>query len=117
MDIKNNSTSNIIISEEVIAKIASVAAMDTPGVAAVVPKTADIKNLIKRDNSSKSITFNQSGNQSVIDIYISTKAGYKIVDICEKLQQNIKESVQNMTNLVVSKVNVHIVSIDLKEQA
>lgn len=114
MDIKNKEYNNIVISEDVIAKVASIAACDVAGVADVVPNRANIKGLFK-DDASKAVSVEKSGKAAVIDIYIKIEEGYKVQTVAEDVQKAVKEQVQNMTNIVVTKVNVNISEIELKK--
>ena len=109
-----DSIGNVLISEDVIAKIASTAALDVSGVASVIPKPSDIKNLFKSNNSSKSVMVVTKDTGMTIDIYLKLKAGIRITDVALQVQEGIKEAVQNMTGRMINKVNVHISDIVLK---
>ena len=115
MEIKNTNNNNVIISEDVIAKVASIAATDVKGVHGVVSKPVNIKGIFK-DEASKAVVVEKNGKSSVIDIYIKIKEGYKVQTVAEEVQKAVKEQVQNMTNLVITKVNVHISEIELNKQ-
>lgn len=114
MNIKNQS-SGLVISEEVISKIASTAAMEVEGVAGMVSKPADIKSMFSKDRAFKSIIVKVSDVQLTIDLYISVKAGYRITDVCEAVQNSVKKEIQNMTSNAVTKVNVFVEDIDLAD--
>lgn len=115
MEIKQGNSGSLIISEEVVAKIASVAALDVNGVADVVEKYQDIKKVFKNRSKSKSVVVLIKDNQLMIDIFVRLKEGAKVAETSLKIQQEIKESVQNMTNTVVTKVNVHVCEIELNK--
>ena len=42
------------------------------------------------------------------------KYGYSIPEVAEKIQENIRESVYNMTEVKVEMVNVHIVGVNFE---
>ncbi len=115
MDTKKGLREEVVISEEVIGKIASTAAVDVPGVAGVVSKPVDIKKVFEKSKGTKSVYVQNIENQTEIDIYISLKSGSKLREVVENVQKVVKEEVQNMTSKVVSKVNVHVCEIDLKQ--
>lgn len=115
MEIKNTNNNNVIISEDVIAKVASIAATDVKGVHGVVPKPVNIKGIFK-DEASKAVVVEKNGKSSIIDIYIKIEEGYKVQTVAEEVQKAVKEQVQNMTNIVITKVNVHISEIELKKE-
>lgn len=115
MEIKNTNNNNVIISEDVIAKVASIAATDVKGVHGVVSKPVNIKGIFK-DEASKAVVVEKNGKSSIIDIYIKIEEGYKVQTVAEEVQKAVKEQVQNMTNIVITKVNVHISEIELKKE-
>lgn len=101
----------LVISEEVIATIASNTALDVKGVAGMVSKVADISNILKKESASKSVKATISDNIIVLDLYIALHTGCKLGAVAEEVQEKVKEAVQNMTGYVVSKVNVHIADV------
>jgi len=64
---------------------------------------------------SKSIHITMDDGVAVIDVFVSLKYGANIPEVAANIQSNIKNNVQNMTGIAVSKVNVHIADIDLSE--
>ena len=48
----------------------------------------------------------------IIDIYINVYIGYNISDVAFKVQENIKNSLSTMIDIEVSKINVHVISVE-----
>lgn len=117
MENRFKSAGNVVISDDVVAKIASVAATDIEGVADVVSKAMNIKKFFNSSSAAKAVHVSTSGSGTVIDIYVRLKEGHKISALAERIQKNVKEQVQNMTGTVVTRVNVHVCEIDLKKPA
>lgn len=117
MENRFKSAGNVVISDDVVAKIASVAATDIEGVADVVSKAMNIKKFFNSSSAAKAVHVSTSGSGTVIDIYVRLKEGYKISALAERIQKSVKEQVQNMTGMVVTRVNVHVCEIDLKKPA
>lgn len=99
------------ISQEVIATIASCAATEVAGVAGLAVHTANIKNLFTKNAVNKSIVVTLSDDVAVIDIRLNLYSGTRIPSVSEEVQRAVKEAVQNMTGITVSKVNVYICDI------
>ena len=114
MDIKNKEYNNIVISEDVVAKVASIAACDVAGVANVVPNRTDIKGIFK-DETLRAVSVEKNGKTAVVDVYIKIEEGYKVREVADNVQKSVKEQVQNMTGVVITKVNVHISEIKKKK--
>ena len=69
---------DLVISEEVIAKIASVAAKDVPGVRGVVSAPADIKGLLRKARSVPAVKVTNIENAMTIDISLRLAPGARI---------------------------------------
>lgn len=116
MQEKRNKSSegSCIISEEVIASIASSAALEVPGVAGMAQKPADIRGLIG-NAAAKAVRVFSNESETVLDVYINVGIGAKIPDVAPAVQHNVKVAVQSMTGKPVNKVNVHIAGVVIEE--
>ncbi|OJU13872.1 MAG: hypothetical protein BGN88_01710 [Clostridiales bacterium 43-6] len=112
-----DSVGNVLISDDVIAKIAATAALDVDGVAGIIAKPSDLRKFVNKENSSKSVSVINNETGISIDIYLKLKTGIRIQDVALTVQGVIKEAVQNMTGRVVTKVNVNFADILLKAPA
>ena len=111
-----NASGNTVISEEVIATIASSAALEVEGVASMAQKPADLKGLVSSaaERSVKVITVN---DENILDLYVNLKSSAKIPDVSLAVQKNVKSEVQAMTGKPVTKINVHVAGIVFDEEA
>lgn len=103
----------LIITEEVIAKMSSTAALEVAGVAGMAGQPAERGGILARVAPPKPVRVSARDNDIVIDIYIAVKRDVRITDVAEAVQKNVKETVQNMTGNAVTKVNVHVADIEL----
>ncbi|MBR5539803.1 MAG: Asp23/Gls24 family envelope stress response protein [Clostridia bacterium] len=104
-----------IISEEVIATIASTAAVEVPGVAGMAPRIKDLRGLVG-NAATKSVAVVNNESETIVDLYINLKAGVRIPEVAGQVQRVVKDEVQSMTGRPVTKVNVHIAGIVLEEK-
>lgn len=114
MDEKMNGSGNCIISEEVIATIASAAAREVPGVAKMGTRPNNIKGLMS-SGAERAVAVNSRESTIMLDVYIQIKADGKIQEIAPAVQQNVKSAVQAMTGKPVTRVNVHIAGLAEEE--
>ena len=103
------------ISKDVIATITSFATKEIAGVADLAPFTTNIKGWLMKKQTAKSIVIDLNDDVAVIDIHVILKYGYKIPEVYEKIQAAVKEAVQNMTGIAVSKVNIQVAGIAFDE--
>lgn len=115
----NTSTSmgELVISEEVISAIATNAAKDVEGVAGFSNRPVDVMNTIKKGSLKvmSPVRVLADGDDLNISIYVNMRPGIKIRKVAEDVQVAVKDSVQNMTGKLVSKVNVIIAGIEFEE--
>ncbi|HHY69686.1 MAG TPA: Asp23/Gls24 family envelope stress response protein [Bacillota bacterium] len=104
---------SIRISDEVIASIAGVAAAQVEGVAAMSGNLmSDIGDVFLGKKSGGKGVKVASGQEEVeLDLYINVKYGARIPEVAYKVQENVKKSVESMTDLRVTRVNIHIQGI------
>lgn len=108
----NSGLGKIEIAPEVIEVIAGIAASEIEGVAQMRGgfATGVVERLGKR-NHGKGVKVELADDGVIIDIYCSMKFGVSIPTIAQKVQDNVRQALLNMTALEVTEVNVHVVSI------
>ena len=107
----------LVISEDVIAKIAGTAAMDIKGVASLVARPSNVRGFVRREQELGAVRVTAGDLELTIDLHLRLQSGARIPDVSEAVQQAVKENVQNMTGKAVSRVNVHIEDIQLAAAA
>ena len=66
-------------------------------------------------NINRGIIVDFEDNKAKIDVFIDILFGYSVKDVSFRVQENIKSSVESMTEYKVSSVNVHIVGVKFSE--
>ena len=99
------------ISKDVISTIASVAALEIEGVDSLVAPAGKVGRLFSRSGGRDVIYITLSDDFAEIDLSVNLKYGAKITEVCPAIQNNVKETVQTMTGMAVSKVNVTVAGI------
>ena len=96
MDLKGGS---LQISTEVIGKIARCAALEIEGVAEVScgKQNRKVKDLLERANVQSPVTVEMRDGTAEITLEIVAAFGARIPAVAEKVQENVKSAVQNMT--------------------
>lgn len=100
-----------------LATISNFAAEEIDGVVSLADTYAPIKNFLKKGSIGKPIQISLNDDVAVIDISVNLKYGANIPAVAETLQKAVKDAVQNMTGITVSKVNVHVAGIVFPETA
>lgn len=122
MDKKANRTgASLRISNDVLTKIAEVAATEIRGVASegehlvVSDKNiAQITGKIMTPSPVKAVLKNDAVE---VTVNIVVLQGFKAENVAQSVQESIKSAIQNMAGISVSKVNVKIADIMLSKSA
>lgn len=115
MDLQNTDIQGgtLQISTEVIAKIARCAALEIDGVAEVScgSQNKKLRNLLETSSIQTPVTVEMRDGTANITLHLMVRFGARIPAIAEKVQENVKNAVQNMTNVTVSRVNLVIAGL------
>ena len=113
-----NGTEGIKISSDVIAVIAGVAVSEVPGVFGMAGGFAGgiTEVLSGKKNLSKGIKVDADEKEVRIDVNIIVEYGSRIPDVAYEIQTRVKKSVENMTGLKVSEVNVHVQGVKTEKE-
>lgn len=106
---------NIEVAPEVLEIIASIAASDIEGVASMRGNFASgvVERLGKKVHG-KGIKTDLSEEGLMIDVFCVVKYGVSIPQTALKIQEQIRQTLENMTSLQTQEVNVHITGVQFE---
>lgn len=112
-----NILGQVDISEEVIATIAGAAAIECYGLVGMASrKISDgVSGLLKRENLAKGVTVTFQDDAVVIDLNIIVGYGVKISEVAANVMGRVHYTVESMTKLKVSEVNVNVQGVRFLE--
>ena len=109
---------NVKISVDVISKVASIAATEIKGVhgmsSSAIGELAGILGAKKK--GSRGVKVDLSDGTCQIDVFIIVEYGVKIPDIAWEVQESVKNNVESMTGMDVSKVNIHVEGVSFEKE-
>ncbi len=113
MEIKDaqNQGGSLQISSEVIEKIARMAALEVDGVQHVSVGTDANKSFIGKLAPQKAVHVDPKDDVADIEISLVVTYGAKIPALSEQVQKNVKQAVQNMTSIIVGRVDVVVTGV------
>ena len=110
------------IEENVVAKIAGMAARQVPGV-------YDMGNAVRRafsavtdripnaqTNVTGGISVHKGETQAAIDVTVVVEYGYSIINVCNDIRSNIIDQIEGTTGLEVVEVNIDVTDVHLPEE-
>ena len=104
------------ISEDVVGVIAGIAASEIKGVAGLsATLTGGITQVVTgKRNVTKGVKVTVGEKDAIIDMIISVEYGFRIPEVVEKVQENVLTTVEAITGLKVSAVNIFVNNIYVK---
>lgn len=109
--------SSVKLANDVIGKIAAIAALEVPGVSAMGNNiTSEILGKVGIKNLMKNVKVEYLGGMLKIELAITVDYGINIPGLSQAVQAKVKAAVENMTGLTVEDVNVRIAGINLGEE-
>ena len=99
---ENKKLGKVEINPSALTVIANIAASEVEGVSKLLGKKVYFKG----------VELEFVGEELLIDVYCNLKSGYSIAKTARKIQENVKNSIFNMTEINTKTVNVNIIGID-----
>ena len=99
---ENKKLGKVEINPSALTVIANIAASEVEGVSKLLGKKV----------YSKGVELEFVGDELLIDVYCNLKSGYSIAKTARKIQENVKNSIFNMTEINTKTVNVNFIGID-----
>ena len=108
----DNTVGTVQIADEVVAAIAGLAAAEVDGTAAVGGTPAEeLRGKKGVRNAAKGVRIDVKDGIVHVKIILSIRYGYNIPDTCKKVQDRVKNALENMTGLEVAGVNISIADV------
>ena len=104
------------IADEVVAIIAGLAATEVEGVASMAGNiTNELVSKLGMKKLSKGIKDSVDNGEVAVEVAINIDYGYSVPKTSRMVQEKVKASIENMTGLIVSDVNVTIASVCMEK--
>ena len=109
---KTGEDGSVNISEDVISIIAMEAMREVEGFGSISnPLSKDLAELIGKESAARGVSVLPEEDSVSIDVFISVKYNYSVVQVSQAIQEAIRNSVEDMTGIPVKAVNVHVGSV------
>ncbi|TGB04345.1 Asp23/Gls24 family envelope stress response protein [Halobacillus salinus] len=108
---------NIEIAPEVIEVIAGIAVSEVAGVASMRGNFASgVVERLGKKNHGKGVKVELTEDGILIDAFVVVDYGISIPDTAQKIQDNTRQALKNMTALEINEINVHVVGIQMESK-
>lgn len=111
------SLGEVKIADEVVAIIAALAATEVEGVASMSGNiTNEVIGKLGIKNLSKGVKVDVLEGVVTVSLALNLKYDYNIMDVTRKVQDKVKNAVENMTGLEVADVNIKVAGVEMEKQ-
>ncbi len=107
---------DIIISDDVIEKIAKTAALEVDGVVAVTTSLrTDLIDKISKKNHNRGVSIVKENNDISITVSIVVYYDYNMKEVASKIQNKVADAIEAMTGHNCQIVNINVIGIEINE--
>ncbi|MCC2253476.1 Asp23/Gls24 family envelope stress response protein [Ruminococcus sp. CLA-AA-H200] len=111
------SLGEVKIADEVVAIIAALAATEVDGVASMAGNiTNEVIGKLGIKNLSKGVKVDVLEGVVTVSLALNVKYDYSIMEVTGKVQERVKNAVENMTGLEVADVNIKVAGVEMDKQ-
>lgn len=111
------SKGEINIADEVVAIIAALAATEVEGVASMAGNiTNELIGKLGMKNLSKGVKVDVLEGIVTVSLALNLKYNYSIVEVSARVQEKVKNAIENMTGLEVADVNIKVAGVEMESQ-
>lgn len=111
------SLGEVKIADEVVAIIAALAATEVDGVASMAGNiTNEVIGKLGIKNLSKGVKVDVLEGVVTVSLALNLKYDYSILEVTAKVQERVKDAVENMTGLEVADVNIKVAGVEMDKQ-
>ena len=105
---------SVQIADEVVAMIASLAATEVDGVSAMGGNiTNELMSKLGVKNLTRGVKVEVLGSDVKVELVVMLEYGYNIPATSQKVQERVKNAIENMTGLTVTDVNIRIAGVNM----
>ncbi len=100
---------SVRIADEVLAVIAGVATAEIEGVEGMMGSFVEnLSERLGRPELRRGVKVQTDEQGVLVDLFITVEYGRNIPKVARSIQENVKGAIENMTDLAVAEVNVHV---------
>ncbi len=113
----NEMSGKVVFAEDVVATIASLAASEVEGVYGLSGSAFEgLGEKLGKKSYTKGIKVEVGSVECAVDMTLIVKYGFRIQEVCQNVQNAVKNAIETMTGLKVVEVNISVNSVVFVEE-
>ena len=107
---------DVKIADDVVAAIAAIAAAEVDGVGETPAGLGDtLMAYVGVKKAERGVRVEIAGNIVHVEMKLTVLYGYNIPEVSSKVQEKVKNSIENMTGLSVAGINIRVSGIEMEK--
>ena len=95
----------------VVLSIVNLATQEINGIAGLSVEGVNAFKKVFDKNYHKGVIIEFVENSVYVDVYVNVLFGYSVKDVAFRVQENVKRSIESMTDFKVEAINVHVMGV------
>jgi len=115
--LKSQSTEegNVSYKKNVVLSIVNLATQEINGVASLSSNAVSTLKRLFNKNYHRGVIIEFVDNSVYVDVFINVMFGFSVRDVAFRVQENIKSSIESMTDFKVEAINVNVTGVVFTE--
>ncbi len=102
--------------DNVVLSIVTLATQEINGIASISHNAVPAVKRLFNKNYHKGVKIEFIDNSVYVDVFVKIKFGYSVRDTAFRVQENIKSSIESMTNFKAAEINIHCTGVVFTEE-
>ena len=107
----NEENGSVNISDEVLASIAGLAAVEVDGVAALTAGGVAIAELLGKKSLSKGVKISYVEEDIIVDLFVTVKYGAIVPTVALAVQDAVANALESMAGVTAKAINIHVTGV------
>lgn len=107
---------NVSYKDNVVLSIVTLATQEINGIASITRNALPAAKRMFNKNYHKGVLIEFVDNSVYVDVYVKIKFGYSVRDVAFRAQENIKSSIESMTDFKAAEINIHCTGVVFTEE-
>lgn len=102
---------DVSYASNVVRSIVNLATQEISGIAGISSQGIKTKHKLFNKNYRKGVIIEFVENSVYVDVFVDVLFGYSVKDVAFRVQENVKSSIESMTDFKVEQINVHVTGV------
>lgn len=102
---------NVSYKKNVVLSIVNLATQEINGIAGLSNEGVSAIRKVFDKNYHKGVVIEFVENSVYVDVFVNVLFGYSVKDVAFRVQENVKSSIESMTEFKVETINVHVMGV------